>query len=253
MSGGESLVFVAGLHRSGTSLIARCLTGHPEIGGLRGTGVPEDEGQHLQDVVPTARALGGPGRFAFRAEAHLTEDSPLVNDDSRRRLLEAWAPHWAPGPVRLEKSPPNLVRTRFLQALFPSAAFVVVVRHPIAVSLATRKWCHRPLPWLLRHWLQAHRTFREDRPALHRSLVVSYEGFVRDPQGTLDGICTFLDLRPEARAASVRADGNARYFDRWRRAMAGPLAPYARWVAARFEPQVRAFGYSLVDLDRVPR
>ena len=36
-------------------------------------------------------------------------------------------------PVLVEKSPPNLVRTRFLQALFPDARQIVVTRHPIAV------------------------------------------------------------------------------------------------------------------------
>jgi hypothetical protein len=252
MTGAPRLVFVGGLHRSGTTLLARCLTAHPEIGGLRGTGVPEDEGQHLQDVVPTARALGGPGRFALRPEAHLTEGSALVGEASRQRLLEAWAPYWEARPVLLEKSPPNLLRTRFLQALFPEAAFVMVTRHPIAVSLATRKWCHRPIPSLLRHWLAAHRTFRGDRPSLHRSLVVPYERLVAEPERTLSEVCGFLDLAPRAPADSVRRDGNARYFARWRRALGGPLAPYARWVAARYEPEVRDFGYSLRDLERRP-
>ena len=182
----QRLVFVAGLHRSGTTLLARCLATHPAIAGLKGTGVPEDEGQHLQDVFPTARALGGPGRFALRREAHLTESSPLASAESRERLLRAWAPYWdGTRPILLEKSPPNLLRTRFLQALFPEAAFVAVVRHPIAVSLATRKWCHRPMPWLLQHWLAAHRTFRQDRSVLRRSLCVSFETLVREPEATL--------------------------------------------------------------------
>ena len=113
------LVFVGGLHRSGTTLLARCLAAHPAIAGLSRTGVPEDEGQHLQDVLPTAQAMGGPGRFALRPEAHLTESSPLVSRDARERLLRAWEPYWdRTRPLLLEKSPPNLLRTRFLQALF---------------------------------------------------------------------------------------------------------------------------------------
>jgi len=246
------LVFVAGLHRSGTTLLARCLAAHPHVTGLSGTGVPEDEGQHLQDVFPTARALGGPGRFALRPEAHLTETSPLATPHARQRLLQVWEPYWdAARPLALEKSPPNLVRTRFLQALFPDASFVVVVRHPVAVSLATRKWCHRPLPWLLRHWLAAHRTFRQDRPRLRRSLCVSFERLVLAPEATLAEVCTFLEIPPQASVAAVRQGANAGYFARWQRARSGPLAPYARWVAQRFEPEVRAYGYSLHDLDRL--
>jgi hypothetical protein len=247
----QRLVFVAGLHRSGTTLLARCLAAHPAIGGLAHTGVPEDEGQHLQDVLPSAGALGGPGRFALRPEAHVTEASPLVSREAALRLLGAWNPYWdQTRPLLLEKSPANLLRTRFLQALFPRAAFVVVVRHPVAVSLATRKWCHRPLPWLLRHWLAAHATFREDRPHLRRILCVSYERLLRAPRATLAEVCAFLEVPPQADTAPVRAGANIRYFQRWRRALRGPLAPYARWVARRFESEVRAYGYSLCELER---
>ena len=124
-------VFIGGLHRSGTTLLGRCLAAHPEVSGFADTGVPADEGQHLQDVYPTARTYGGPGRFGFAAEAHLTEDSPLVSEQSAESLLAAWAPHWDTArPVLVEKSPPNLIRFRFLQALFPEASFVAVVRAP---------------------------------------------------------------------------------------------------------------------------
>ena len=135
------LVFVGGLHRSGTTPLARCLADHPQISGLSGTGVEEDEGQHLQSVYPPARAHGGPGRFALSAAAHLTETSPLLTPEVGPRLLEQWSPHWdLSRPVLVEKSPPNLLMTRFLQGAFPDARFVMVVRHPAIVSLSTRKW-----------------------------------------------------------------------------------------------------------------
>jgi hypothetical protein len=63
------LVFVCGLHRSGTTPLTRCLADHPQVSGFRGTGVPEDEGQHLQDVYAAAAAFGGPGGFAFDPRA----------------------------------------------------------------------------------------------------------------------------------------------------------------------------------------
>ena len=62
-------VFLAGLHRSGTTLLARLLAAHPDISGLSGTGVPADEGQHLQSVYPAAKVYGGPGRFGFAPES----------------------------------------------------------------------------------------------------------------------------------------------------------------------------------------
>ena len=63
--GERRLLFVGGLHRSGTSLVHRCLTRHPEVTGFSDTGVPEDEGQHLQTLYAPAYAHGGPGRFGL--------------------------------------------------------------------------------------------------------------------------------------------------------------------------------------------
>ena len=34
----------------------------------------------------------------------------------------------------VEKSPPNIVRMRYLQALFPRASFVMILRHPVVVA-----------------------------------------------------------------------------------------------------------------------
>ena len=138
---GHRFVFLAGLHRSGTTLLARLLAAHPQVSGFSGTGAPADEGQHLQRVYPSDHEYGRPGRFGFAPEMHLTESSPLLSEESARTLWEEWSPHWdLSSSMLLEKSPPNLLKTRFLQALFPASSFVVVVRHPIPVSLATARW-----------------------------------------------------------------------------------------------------------------
>jgi hypothetical protein len=91
---GHRVVFVGGLHRSGTSILARSIAAHPSISAFSNTGVPEDEGQHLQTVFLPAYAYGSPGTFAFNPEARLTEASPLVGAASRERLFEDWSRHW---------------------------------------------------------------------------------------------------------------------------------------------------------------
>ena len=68
---GHRIIFVGGLHRSGTSILARSIAAHPSISAFSNTGVPEDEGQHLQTVFQPAYAYGSPGTFAFNPEARL--------------------------------------------------------------------------------------------------------------------------------------------------------------------------------------
>ncbi len=180
-------VFVGGLHRSGTSMVARALADCDGATGLVGTGVMEDEGHYLHDVIPSAFEHGGPGRFAFDPRAHLGPSTAPERD--RARLLAAWEPYWEDPEAltRVEKSPQNLLQTIWLQSLLPSARFVIVIRHPAAVALATRKWT-RPGPRRIRrlapplgldrligHWCHAHHLFEHDRPSLTDVDVVRFE------------------------------------------------------------------------------
>ena len=254
IDGQHRLVFVCGLHRSGTSLLARILGGHTDVSGLEETGAPEDEGQHLQGVYPPAKVFGGPGRFGFDPRAHLTEASALVTDENRERLIADWWPHWdTTRPLLVEKSPPNLLKTRFLQALFPDASFVVLVRHPVAVSLATAKWRQtRRYDRLVEHWLRCHEVFEEDRQRLDRVHVLLYEDLVRDPSETLSGVLGFLGLQGDPPATELDPGSNRRYFERWRALERSGLLwrAYFPLVTARYERRVRRFGYSLRDLER---
>src|SRR5262249_34875208 len=132
----QKLLFIGGLHRSGTSPLFRALRDHPDISRFRNTGVPEDEGPLLQTVYPPAWNFGGAGWFGFHSQSHLTEDSPLATPQNAARLMEEWGQRWdLTRSVLMEKSPPNLLMTRFLQELFPEAYFLIVVRHPIPTSL----------------------------------------------------------------------------------------------------------------------
>lgn len=218
-------LFIGGLHRSGTTLIARVLGQHPQIASLTGTGVPEDEGQHLQSVYPTAERHGGWGRFAYRDRAHLTERSPLVSPAAAARMDAEWQPYWSDpeAPVRLEKSPPNLLQLRFLQALWPDASFLVVIRHPVAVTLATRKQMKRsrnpvrryyPDLRVLRHW---ERAYSVAQPDLERvgATVVRYEDFVADPRAQSDRIFEAMGLASFDVHAEIDPDANGRYLDAW--------------------------------------
>lgn len=244
---GRRLVFIGGLHRSGTTPLARWMGLHPDISAFADTGVYHDEGQHLQDLYPTARRFGGPGKFALVPESGLTEDSPLATEEGRRNLWTAWAPHWElERKVLLEKSPPNLVRMRFLQALFPGACFIVVTRHPLAVAYATRKWVRASLPSLLRHWQVGHQRCLQDAPYVERLAFVRYEDLIADPTAQLAAAFRFVGLPPHAADWEVKPSLNEAYLRRWKRARFNPVKRLLkRRIRREFDDPFGAWGYSL--------
>lgn len=117
---GRNIVFLGGLHRSGTSILHRLLASHPSASGFEKTGVPEDEGQHLQTVFQAAKNFGGPGRFAFHPDAYLSEDDAnFTSEADINRLSRQWGAHWNLScDTLLEKSPPNMIRSRFFKLYF---------------------------------------------------------------------------------------------------------------------------------------
>mmetsp|Transcript_22626 Transcript_22626/g.72932 ORF Transcript_22626/g.72932 Transcript_22626/m.72932 type:complete len:523 (-) Transcript_22626:718-2286(-) len=265
-------VFVGGLHRSGTSLLAELLKAHPEVAGQVIDGMPkelEQEGQHVQRVYPVDDALGGPGAFAHNPLAHMTERHPLATAASAARLEADWAPHWRGvegAKVRLEKSPSNMLRARFLQALWPNSYHLIIVRHPVAVAFATAAWAARhgggkraasaaSVIECARHWLRAHDLLLADLSSLTNVRIVRLEEFVSSPeaaQRTIDAICADLGLRRvavgELEAAAGRgaisAGVNRKY---WRTCKDEAEAVHTALGA--LEPRFAAFGYPLASLD----
>lgn len=251
--GQHRLVFVAGLHRSGTSILFKLLSRHPMVSGFRNTGVPEDEGQHLQGVYPPARDFGGGGRFGFRPEAHMTEVASSEAALKAEALFDQWSRYWdLDKPVLIEKSPPNLIRMRYLQSLFPQACFVVLTRHPVEVVLAQRKRSRmQPLHSLFHHWLTCHDLMEADLPSVETVCHVRYEEFLGAPQQTLDRVLRFMGVPPasEVSGDAVNPEASDRYRREWQKMTATlPWSPYTRLIIARFERRMNHFGYSLRDL-----
>jgi hypothetical protein len=248
------LVFVGGLHRSGTTPFARVLANHPMVSGFAGTGVKEDEGQHLQDVYGTARSLGGPGRFALNPSAHLTEVDARAGHDER--LLAGWVPHWDTSrQILIEKSPPNIVRTRFLQEVFPHARFIIVVRHPAIVALSTHKWAKRTsLTVLLQNWFVAHTILLDDARSLRRVLVIKYESLVLAPELVMGQVGEFLSLPTPPSAEQIQGHRSDAYERTWDHLMSSRRSLRGRALQRQvglLQPQAHLFGYDLVDLRSV--
>lgn len=206
-------LFIGGLDHSGTSLLYRFLCRHPAVSGFVGTRAPGDEGQFLQDVFPASTHYGGTGYFAFDRRVHLTEESPYAAPALRDRLLARWHPYWDLSKrVLVERSAPNLMRGRFLQALFPNARFLFVIRHPVAVAMSTSRRTRQPLQELIDHWGAAHEVFLDDLASLRRHAWLRYEDFVAAPQATFAAICRFAGIAPLAPVEPIDPSRNDRAF-----------------------------------------
>jgi hypothetical protein len=241
----STLIFIAGLHRSGTSLLHEILREHQDISGFSNTHAPKDEGQHLQSVYKPARLFGGPGQFAFNADCFMDEYHSLVSTANAEELFMQWSAYWTmPSKYLIEKSPPNIIRTRFLQALFPKARFIIIMRHPVAVAYATQKWSKTSIEALIEHSLIAYERLLIDRAFLQHSFLIRYEDFVLNPQQTLNTIYDFLGLQPQLLKQAVSSDINEKYFAMWKQ----NDSDYINAISAVFEQRMNAIGYSFNDI-----
>ena len=239
----KQIIFIAGVHRSGTSLLHRLLRSHPSISGFENTGKPEDEGQYLQSVLPPDLSAG---QFALHPESFIDETHPMATVETAVALYRQWGQHWDLGCDHLiEKTPQNIVKTRFLQQLFPNAAFIVLFRHPIAVAYATKakSWVKpATIEMLLENTLAAYERVMEDAPLLKKVTMLRYEDFVLDPKSTLDALFHFLRIPPIPPMETASPNLNERYYRMWQKAFLWRWRHRKR--LARHEERVRRFGYS---------
>lgn len=212
-------IFICGLHRSGTTLLESLLSARYDAARLRAP-VPENEGQHLQDVYPIARAFGGPGAFAFAPEMHPEPPGPDEANRFRARLTRCWR-SWTDGEssTLIEKSPPNLTKIGWLRAVFPGARFIVITRDPRVVAAATQKWSKTPISELMRHWNVAYAA----AAAMLRDedcTILRYEDLCAFPEMVLGRVARETGLTPrptpllgDARFETLR-NTNERYLSR---------------------------------------
>ena len=241
-------VFVNGLHRSGTSILYRVLSTQSNFSGFSDTGVPEDEGQHLQSVYKAAKHYGGPGRFGFDKHSYLTEASSLISDKNREKLFDEWSQNWDLSKQFLvEKSPPNIIRTRFLQAMYPNASFVTILRDPIAVSFATQKWSKTSLDSLFKHWIICNQQYQEDSRMLKQSLLFKYEDFTSSPDKVISQVSELLGTPLELpQEWEVKQGVNHKYIDMWERYKGSFWTrKKAQKLILKYEDSFNSFGYSL--------
>src|SRR5206468_1578940 len=102
-------------------------------------------------------------KYVFVCGLHRSGTSMLGRNIARLRA--SWHAYWDKSKrICVEKTPGNLLMTRFLQAAFPNSYFIVVKRHPVPVSIASQRWKINitSLHSLFEHWLHCHELFEQD-------------------------------------------------------------------------------------------
>lgn len=242
----HKFIFICGLHRSGTSLLYKILKNQKTISGFKNTTAIEDEGQHLQSVFNAANKHGGPGKFGFDKDSFLNEKSEIIKKENKDKLFSEWSKYWDLSKEYLiEKSPPNLVRTLFLQAMFPNSYFITIYRHPAATSLATKKWSKTSHYSLIKHWLVCHNQYLEDKKTLKNSLDINYEDLTDNPKETLKIIGDFLNTQIILSENTIKKGVNDKYLSLWQKNKRSILYKFnIKKAEKEFEVSINKFGYS---------
>jgi Sulfotransferase family len=180
-------LFILGLNNSGTTLVHDLLKSHPAMRWL------PNEGQYLTSALPLPRTYGVPRNFSRRMDIfHWTE----VDDPAPAlRIKYDWAPYYQPRPgILLEKTPPNILRSRWLQQNFQPSRFLGIIRHPYAVCEGIRRREGHSIEEAALHWVRSNECLLNDGTLLRHFLCFRYEDLCLEPAEHLRKIEAFLDL-----------------------------------------------------------
>jgi hypothetical protein len=198
----------------------------------------------------------------------------LLTPENVARLRATWHSYWDnTKTIFVEKTPENLLMTRFLQAAFPNSYFVVIRRHPVPASIGGQKWTVNitSLNRMFEHWLHCHKLFEEDKKYLSHVFELTYEEYVENPNKYHEEIAAFIGTRvpeppkednfrivlqwgnpfglrvPERAMETTSAVYSKKYFDRWSYFLTkSPFKGYYRYIARKYEREFAKYGYSLI-------
>lgn len=197
----ESLrfIFICGMHRSGTTILASSLREHGNISVMSGTGQPMDEGQHCQCVYPSDDICGGMMRFGYHPKMRMCQIPESQVPRIRTSLLRSWLPYWdLSKQILVEKSPPNLIKTRFLTQIFPKSKYLLIARDPLINAIAVRStgWgnVNYPISCAINHWALCHSYFLSDACGSKQYLSITLHELRTDTVSTANKIAKFVGV-----------------------------------------------------------
>jgi hypothetical protein len=180
-------LFILGVNNSGTTILTNILETHPQIRTLPA------EGQHLTAAFPRPNLLGVGRLWSSRMDIFRWRE-----DFDPRPALQAkkdWARLYPKRKgILLEKSPPNTVRSLWLQRNFEPSRFLSIIRSPYAVCEGIRRRKEYTIDQAALHWKTANQCLLDDLASIEHQLLIKYEDLADDPQRSFEEIQAFLGL-----------------------------------------------------------
>ena len=218
-------IFVIGCCNSGTTLMWKTLLRNPGVSG------PDIEGQAIEGLPKYLTHFIGRETFRLFAHPKFHEAYYLTENDTselaRQEVFNVYSKYFIEGTRFIEKSPANSVRMRFLQATFPNAQFVVIIRNGVAVAegIRRKRWFDPERPHLsgqettieqsAEQWLYANKTILNDLAYIKSFRIIRYEKFVENPTAVMNNLYSFLSLpKITIDTSSFRIDDNEKQIAR---------------------------------------
>jgi len=188
----DKWVFIVGCYNSGTTLLHDVLASSPDVAHL------PREGQYCTDQLLVPSTVGLARSWALHPEL-FTLDAAQESVPDANRLQRQWCSMMSEPErkVYLEKSIPNAARIPWLNASFPNASFIGIVRNGYVVAEGIRRKAGRPLAQGARQWAVSNEIMLRGLESVERAQVISYEDFTRSPEQTIRKLLHFLGL-PES-------------------------------------------------------
>ncbi len=181
-------VYIISCTNSGSTVLHELLAAQPEIASMH------FEGQHYQDQLPLPTEEGACRLWALTPKYRLDEHSVGAIDVDRIKRQWAFFMNDPSREIYLEKSPPNAVRTRWLQQHFPEAYFVGLVRNGYAVAEGIARRVGVSIEDAARQWNACVDIMLGDFEYLQRKTLVRYEDLIAEPDSVVARVLDMLGV-----------------------------------------------------------
>jgi hypothetical protein len=122
-------LFLLSINNSGSSIL------HEKIRQSKYTTTLPDEGQFIQGFVgPNPFVLNCPYMFSERYH-----DFAFEKNYDWQSIKTLWNSFWEKDLIKVEKSPPNVVRAHMLKRHFENSQFIIQVRNPYQIATSILK------------------------------------------------------------------------------------------------------------------